>query len=162
MSTIRYTAPPAPPFVLGLDPGLETGLAGFVPEGAGRLAFVASAAPLDALRYLRRWARQGRLLTAYVEDARDLGLYARHRTAEREERDRIARGVGHVDCLTTLYLEALGRLGVPAVTVTPGRGPKWDAAELARLTGYEGPSNEHGRDAARLAYGKRALDRADS
>lgn len=146
-------------FLLGIDPGATTGLAGYVP-GRGRqrgaLAFVDSAGPLHVLRHLEAWAREGALLAAFVEDARGLPIYARNRRANRGERDRIARGVGHVDCLTGLYLDALAALGVPAVPVEPGRGKKWDADTLERLTGYAAPTNEHGRDAARLVFGRSA------
>ena len=147
--------PTLPPFVLGLDPGVSTGLAGYDPE-SDRLAFVASASPLAVLRQLARWARAGLLLGAYVEDSRSLPIYARNRHANRGERDRIARSVGRVDALTELYLDVLARYGVPASTVEPTRAAKWDRERLAEATGYDDPTNEHGRDAARIVYGRRA------
>ncbi len=151
---IRYrAAEPAAPFVLGIDPGQTTGLAGYDPARRA-LAFVTSAGPLATVRQLEAWHVAGLLLAVYVEDATGLPLYARHRQTARGERDRIARSVGRVDALTDLYLDACAALGVPAVPVEPVRSKKWDAEALRRVTGYAGRSNVHGRDAARICWGR--------
>ena len=151
------------PFVLGIDPGASTGLAGLVPPAAGghrrpagghraRLAFVVSAGPLPTCRLVVAWHRGGVLLSAVIEDTRSLPVYARHADKGRGERDRVARSVGRVDCLTDLYLDLLHSMAVPVQCVEPARAAKWDADELRRVTGFEGPTNEHGRDAARLVW----------
>jgi hypothetical protein len=142
------------PIVLGIDPGTTTGLAGYVPA-ENRLAFVGSASPLAVLKRIERWAVEGLLLGAYVEDARALPVYARHRSKGRGERDRVARSVGRVDLLTDLYLACLEAHGIPTQPVQPVRSKKWDAEALRRVTGYEGRTNEHGRDAARIVHGRR-------
>lgn len=147
-------------FVLGIDPGASTGLAGLVPpdgDAGGdrqrpRFAFVTSASPLPALRLLTAWHRAGLLLGAVVEDTRELPIYARHDDKNRGERDRVARSVGRVDCLTDLYVDLLRSMSVPVRLGQPRRSSKWDAAELRRRTGFDGPTNEHGRDAARLVW----------
>lgn len=151
---------PARPFVLGVDPGVETGLAA-VCAGSGAVLAVGSAGPLETVRQLEAWAssRAGagagvRLLGAYVEDARGLPIYARHGRANRGQRDRIARSVGRVDGLTDLYVGLLESLGVPVQTVEPSRRKKWTAEDAERVTGYAGRSNQHGRDALRLVYGR--------
>ena len=149
--------PPGARFLLGIDPGAETGLAGVCAETAAVL-FVRSAGPLATLRQLAAWASgrsvEGLLAEAYVEDARELPIYARHRSKGRGERDRVARSVGRVDSLTALYLDLLASYGVPARSVEPVRAAKWDAETCARLTGWHGRSNVHGRDALRLVYGR--------
>lgn len=142
------------PFLLGLDPGVTTGIAAVAADDPRRVLLVASAAPLDVLHRLTAWAADGRLVAATVEDATKLPLYARHGAANRGERDRIARSVGTVDCLTTLYVAALEGLGVPVVCAEPVRAAKWTADDCARLTGYTGRSNEHGRDALRHVWGR--------
>ena len=158
---------PRPPFILGIDPGRDTGIAAVAcpaeagqaerlgDTAAGAVLFVGSDGPLATVRKLEAWAASGRLVGAYVEDTRDLPVYARHRGAGRGERDRIARSVGAVDLLTTLYAELLESLGVPVVCVEPVRAAKWDAETCARVTGYTGRSNEHGRDALRHVWGRR-------
>lgn len=139
-------------FLLGLDPGTTTGHALVSPSGD--VEAVGSAGPLRTVRLVEGWAASGQLAGAYVEDARGLPIYARHRGANRGERDRIARGVGGVDLLTGLYLDLLGSLDVPVVAVEPSRQPKWDAETCARITGWTGRTNEHARDALRLVYGR--------
>lgn len=138
--------------LLGLDPGTTTGYALVTPSGD--VEAVGSAGPLEAVRLVSGWSASGALAGAYVEDARALPIYARHGRANRGERDRIARGVGAVDLLTGLYVELLESLGVPVATVEPSRQTKWDAETCGRITGYTGRTNEHGRDALRLVYGR--------
>lgn len=137
--------------LLGIDPGgatEHTGLA-FLQSGKGldlhRLDF------LDAVALITE--RAGEVAVAVIEDARALPLYARHRKAPREARDRIARSVGQVDGNTATFAALLDRLGIPHVLREPTRRPKWDAEEFARITGYDGPSSQHERDAARLVFG---------
>ena len=156
-----------PPFVLGVDPGAATGLAGYDPA-SDELVFVGSTDPLDALRYIGRWARartaggQPFLLGAYVEDARELPIFDRNRSADRGERDRIARSVGRIDLLTDLYLGLLRSLGVPTASVEPPRAKKWNAHRLRVETGYDRQTNEHGRDAARVVWQRGVPDLAPS
>jgi hypothetical protein len=148
-------APADARFVLGIDPGAETGLAGVrAAGGPAELVFVTSAGPLATIRQLDAWAAEGVLAGAYVEDSRALPIYARHGRAGRGERDRIARSVGRVDGLTDLYLDVLAALGVPTQTVEPVKAAKWSADDLARMTGWTARCNVHGRDAARLVIGR--------
>ena len=142
------------PFLLGLDPGVVTGLAAVAADDPTAVLLVASAAPLDVLHRLGVWAADARLVAAVLEDSRPLPLYHRNRGAGRGERDRIARSVGTVDCLTGLYADALAALGVPVVCVPPVRAAKWDAETCARLTGWTARTNEHGRDALRHVWGR--------
>ena len=141
------------PFVLGIDPGTTTGLAAIT---RSFVTFVDSASPLETVRRLSTWAETGELAGAYVEHSRDLPIYARHGAKNRRERDRVARSVGGVDTLTAIYVELLTSLGVPVATVEPVRSAKWDAETCARLTEYAGRSNQHGRDALRIVFGRGA------
>ena len=169
MPAVRNAAaPPADvtddaPFLLGIDPGADTGLAGYVPGDRGRtgvLAFVRSASPLGTVRLLETWAAEGRLLGAVLEDSRHAPLYHRHRSKGRGERDRIARSVGRVDQLIDLYLALLSALDVPVQTVEPVRAAKWSADDLRRITGFDGRSNQHGRDGARIVFSRRVARQA--
>ncbi|WP_420455751.1 hypothetical protein [Rubrivirga sp.] len=139
--------------LVGIDPGTTTGLAS-VDVDTGAVLGVSSAGPLETVRQLEALAAEGRLAGAYLEDARALPLYARHGRANRGQRDRIARGVGQVDGLTDLYVSLLTALSVPFQCVEPSRRKKWSAEVARRLTGYQGRTNEHGRDALRLVYGR--------
>lgn len=166
MSRITYSAPPAPSIVVGIDPGLSLGFALWDAE-AGRLREVTTTTFWDAARRLARAARLDPCPVDHVvvEDARALPVYHRNRHANRGQRDRIARSVGQIDAQVRLLVERCERLGLDVVLIEPSRAKKWDAEEFERLTGWTGPTNEHGRDAARLVFGrepKKALQAAES
>ena len=142
-----------PRVVVGIDPGAETGLA-TIGATTGAVLAVSSAGPLETIRQLEALAHEGVLAGAYLEDSRDLPIYARHGGKNRGQRDRVARSVGRVDGLTDLYVRLLASLGVPVQTVEPVRSAKWDAETCARITGWSARSNVHGRDALRIVYGR--------
>lgn len=142
-----------PCVIVGIDPGARSGVAA-IDARTGDVVGVGSAGPLEVVSRLKALAAEGRLAGAYIEDARGLPIYARHGGKNRGERDRVARSVGRVDGLTDLYLDLLESLGVPAQTVEPIRAAKWDREACERITGYAGRSNEHGRDALRICYGR--------
>ena len=139
--------------VVGIDPGTQTGLAQ-IDAQTGAVLAVSSAGPLETVRQLEALAHEGALAGAYVEDSRDLPIYARHGGKNRGQRDRVARSVGRVDGLTDLYVGLLTSLGVPVQTAEPVRSTKWDAETCERVTGYAGRSNQHGRDALRIVFGR--------
>ncbi|HEX9951246.1 MAG TPA: hypothetical protein VGB53_05720 [Rubricoccaceae bacterium] len=150
---------PARGLVVGLDPGERTGLAIFDPAAraeAGSLVAIETLRPMHVLRRIYSLAHAGHdgrpVALVCIEDARALPIYARHGAAGRGERDRIARSVGRVDGLTSLYAEHVADVGLAVRLVEPVRAPKWDADELARRTGYTARTSEHGRDAARLVW----------
>lgn len=149
---------------LGLDPGQTTGRA-LACASSGRLLSVESGGPLATVRALDALAMEldangRRIAGVWIEDARDLPLYARNRNANRGERDRIARSVGGVDALTALYAALCESHGWTVHLAAPQRRKKWDADEFKRLTGWAPRTNEHGRDAARLVFGRTIPDRA--
>ena len=151
--------------LIGLDPGQNTGLAVYDP-GAGRLLrcetlsfWEAQAAFVGALVPVGDGGDVGLVV---IEDARELPIYARHRKQEltREARDRLCRGVGHVDRDTELWSEWLRLAGYRVQLVPPprpsrfdpSRSRKWTAEDLERITGWTEPTSEHARDAARLVW----------
>lgn len=138
--------------LVGIDPGTHTGLA----------LYDAAEAKLEAVTALPFWEAAERLRTVaprvacvVVEDARRVGLYARHRKLSGARRDRAARSIGMIDRDVSLWLDLCERLALPVVTAEPTRS-KWDADTFRRITGYTERTNEHGRDAARLVYGMAA------
>lgn len=142
------TSPPLS-LVVGVDPGDVTGLAVY-DLGRGALVAVESLAFWTATA--RVHAEAAAVVAVVVEDPRALGLYSRHRTLGREQRDRAARSVGQIDRDVKLWAELCRRLGVRCVCVPPARRAKWTAEALASETGWTGRTSEHGRDAARMAW----------
>ncbi len=144
--------------VVGVDPGTSTGLAVYDPAAPG-VSALGPAGALVACGSLDFWKATaqlhrtaGTVRAVVVEDPRTLGLYARYRTLSQAQRDRAARSVGQIDRDVSLWVDLCRRLGVRCVCVPPARRAKWAAADLAAVTGWTSPTNEHARDAARLAW----------
>lgn len=149
--------------LIGIDPGKQTGVAIYDPE-AGALLFCRALSFWNAALGLLQGHTLRDVFTgdfdpdasavacAVIEDARRVGLYHRHRSLQGQRRDAAARSVGEIDAQTRLWTEFFALLGIPVVTVEPTR-KKWDAETFQQITGFEGPTNEHARDAARLVWG---------
>ena len=169
-SPLDTRTPTGGPVLVGLDPGAVTGVAVWSPA-LGQLLHVGSGT-FWAVRDLieqrtdpaRGTVRAGRWGVAgvVVEDPRALPIYARHRSRAgggpvgRGEADRIARSVGRIDRDVDLWETWLRDAGFGVHLSAPQRRRKWDAAALARMSGWTAPTNEHGRDAARLVVGRSA------
>lgn len=136
----------APPVVIGVDPGTTTGVA---VVRRGRLAELASLTPGEAASML---AGRNPCVVA-VEDSREIGMYARRRGGRSvPEAFAMGRSVGRVDQITDRIAKAASEAGHRVVLVRADRlGSKWDAATMERRARWDGPSNQHTRDAARVA-----------
>ena len=153
----------APALLVGLDPGEQTGVAAYDSK-AGRLKYCTS---LGFWAMVRRFESElgpidpvdglapGLVVLVVIEDARKLPVYGRHDDMRGRRRDKLARNVGRIDRDTQLWVEYLARRGYRVLLVEPSRGQeKWDAATFKKITRYQGRTNQHGRDAARLVWGR--------
>lgn len=137
--------------IVGIDPGTVTGFAAY--DVAERcLTAVTSASFFDVCAMLRALHEGEGVALCVVEDSRSLPIYARNRGARGQALAAIGRSVGVTDRDTGLWLDLCDRMGIPSRAATPGKRRKWKAADLEQITGYEGRTNEHARDAARLAW----------
>lgn len=152
------TPPTRRSLLAGIDPGTHTGFA-LYDTARGELEAVEALPFWEAAERLRTEAL--RVAVVVVEDARRVGLYARHDGLKGRRRDAAARSVGRIDRDVTLWLDLCQRLKgadggpLPVACVEPTRS-KWDAETFRRVTRWEGRTNEHGRDAARLVFGMSA------
>ncbi|MBI2750823.1 MAG: hypothetical protein HYX43_16265 [Burkholderiales bacterium] len=131
--------------ILGMDPGANTGVATFI---GGKLATLATIAPHEIERVLRD------VMPARVvfEDSR-LQSHTWTRGKSGAASAKMARNVGQVDAWCFLITAVCGELGIAAHGVSPaGKGAKVNAEAFAAITGWEGSSNEHTRDAAMVAW----------
>lgn len=138
--------------VVGIDPGAVTGVAVW-DAGAGRLEHVGSGRFFEVLDGVASMPSRPALVV--LEDARRLPVFARHDRVRGRRRDRLCRRVGYVDRDVELWEAWLRREGLRYRLAVPS-GRKWDAARLRALTGWAAPTNQHGRDAARLVVGATA------
>ena len=154
--------------VVGIDPGEVTGVAAwdvgtqsFTHVGSGSFFEVLDL--LDSLPHSSGECIGGAppaegwsVGLVVVEDARRLPIYASRDGVRGRRRDRLCRDVGRIDRDVQLWVDWLQARGLPVRLAEPLRGGKWDAATLARLSGWTEPTNQHARDAARHVFGTTA------
>ena len=136
---------------IGLDPGTHTGLA--VWDG-DRFTIIETlpihAALLRVKELFDRYSFNGNGVTVYFEDARQRTWFPKMTAAK--DRARL-QGAGSVKRDSTIWEDALKDWGIPFVAVAPKNNmTKMTAQYFARLTGWQGRTSEHGRDAAMLVF----------
>lgn len=133
--------------IVGLDPGVRTGFAVWS-RAERRLTTVETLGITQAMTLIRTMADAEALHSVRFEDARLRTWFgARGREA--------LQGAGSIKRDCSIWQEFLsGLVGVPFLPVSPqSKGAKLDAAAFKRLTGWQGRTSEHGRDAAMLVIG---------
>lgn len=132
-------------FVVGIDPGTNTGIAVF---RSGKLLSLQTIHPLDIATTLAQWSPD----RVIFEDSRLTShLFTTNRNAAVAKS--MARKVGQVDAYCGLIAAACERLDIPVHGISPAqKGKKVKAEQFAAITGWDKPSNEHSRDAAMVAW----------
>jgi hypothetical protein len=133
--------------VIGIDPGVTTGLAIWDGEGQ-KLIEVGSMGVVGAMMKVQLKQQSGRLHSVVFEDARLRTWFgAKGREA--------LQGAGSIKRDCQIWVEWLEYLGCAYRAVSPqGKGAKIDAEHFKRLTKWAGRTNEHARDAAMLVIGR--------
>ena len=128
--------------VVGIDPGVNTG---FAVLQNGALVKVSTMKIHEALRQMEVWFAGNNDFIAYVEDARQRG-----------GKQAAARLAGSIRRDCKIWEDFLVEHKIPHVFVkpTPHGMTKLDAKTFERLTGWRERTNEHGRDAAMLIWGR--------
>ena len=138
--------------MVGIDPGVSTGF-GVWDRKAKRLTLVASLKLHEAMEHVRIMHNAASLHSVTFEDARQRDWYGERGTPE-QERAKL-QGVGSVKRDCAIWEDYLTALQVPYRAQKPTAGmTKWDAATFERMTRWSGRTNEHGRDAALLVFGR--------
>ena len=132
--------------VVGIDPGQNTGVATFQ---NGTLQSLRTIAPHQIREVV---AGADRVI---FEDSR-LISFMFTTVKSRPAALKMARNVGQVDALCSLIVAICEELGIPAHGISPKqKGAKLNAKQFEKMTGWAGPSNEHTRDAAAVAWSYR-------
>lgn len=134
--------------LVGIDPGVTTGLAVWRLDTRA-LDLVTSMQITEAMDHLL--AMRADLAGVIYEDARlRKWLGSKGREA--------LQGAGSIKRDCSIWAEFLGRHGIPYRQVAPqAGGTKWTAAYFSKVTKWDGRTNEHGRDAALLVYGRSSV-----
>ena len=139
--------------LVGLDPGTHTGLAVWNGSAFTEVTSLPLHAALLRVKELNdRLGFKGNGLTVVFEDARLRKWYGT--ATARQDRARL-QGAGSVKRDCAIWEEALKDWGIPFAKVAPKNNyTKMTAEAFARLTGWTERTNEHGRDAAMLVWGR--------
>lgn len=134
---------------IGIDTGVHTGFAVW----NSRTKEFEEVTSLPIHEALRRVFEEFASLTevnVHFEDARQRRWYDTHTAAK--DRARL-QGAGSIKRDCTIWEDALTDWGVPFEAVPPRRNmTKLSAEQFRRITGWQGKTNEHSRDAAMLVF----------
>ena len=130
---------------IGIDPGQRTGVAIY---RDGKLCELRTVAPAEIEALIVEHAPA----LVVFEDSRMQSPVFSRGTSPRAML-KIARNVGEIDQLCRQIEDICKRLVVPRIGVSPLRkGSKLTAERFAKVTGWQGRSNQHERDAAMCAF----------
>ncbi|MEY4427213.1 MAG: hypothetical protein RL535_1511 [Pseudomonadota bacterium] len=129
--------------ILGVDPGVSTGIAIY---RGGELILLETIHPA----YIGGFINESSGVV--FEDSR-LQSRVWSAAASKAASCKIARNVGEIDAWCRLITELCERKGIPALGISPkAKGAKMDADAFAKLTGWDRRSNQHERDAAAVSW----------
>lgn len=131
--------------ILGIDPGVNTGVAVYVD---GVLKTLITIAPHQIERLILGHNPD----RVVFEDSR-LQSHTWSTAPSRAAAAKMARNVGQIDAWCRLITEICGELQIPAHGISPkGKGAKVGKEAFEKATGWAGSSNEHTRDAAMVCW----------
>ena len=138
--------------VVGIDPGVHTGVA--VWDTASRSFLeIRTVGIVDAMDYLRDFQKDRQIGLVVFEDARQRKWIPRERDLK-EFKGR-AMGAGSVKRDSSIWEEWCNYHRIEFVKVPPRPGmTKLTDRYFQGITGYDRRTNEHGRDAAMLVFGR--------
>lgn len=135
---------------IGIDTGTKTGFA--VWDGK-RFLEIETLKLWQALDRVRAMKEQGEDITVVFEDARQRKWIPREKNIS-QYRGKMM-GAGSVKRDAVIWEEFCIDNGIKFFSVPPGKGlTKWSAQTFAEVTGWQGRTSNHGRDAALLVYGR--------
>ena len=137
--------------ILGIDPGNTTGMAVF---NDGKLTGLWSCSSVECLQYLEAT----RVDHVVLEDSRLQQHIWNAGGKDRPQALRVARNVGSIDRICAQVEEICVSRDISLLMISPrAKGGKTPAEEFKAVTGWDGRTNEHQRDAAMLAWNYRNL-----
>jgi len=139
---------------IGIDPGVNTGYAEwsvkqqkFLAVDSGTLNKVL--VRLYRLEDYRKNVDQKAFIHVFMEDARQRKWYG---TTAQNDRARL-QGAGSIKRDCQIIEDACKDWGIPITLVAPKNNvTKLSAEQFKKLTGWQGRTNEHARDAAMLVF----------
>lgn len=141
--------------LLGIDPGKHTGIAVWDCKEQEFLD-ISEKDFWSTYEHGKKLKASGRKIVAYVEDPSGNSPVWHGNEKPQAVRAKIAQRVGRNKQEAELLMEGLRRAGIPVRPIVP-KQQKWDAKTFKNITGYEGQTNSHKRDAARMVFGRKQI-----
>lgn len=130
--------------IIGIDPGAYTGIAVYKD---GALSELKTIQPYDLQRML-----EGEKCDLVVFEDSRLQSHIWTRGLKGAAAMKVARNIGQIDAWCSLIETVCKMSGIETESLSPkAKGEKVDALAFYKLTGYDGRSNQHERDAAMVA-----------
>ena len=131
--------------IFGIDPGVKTGIATWIPA-ENRFLEIATMSIVQAMHGVLLAKQDGVQVSVVIEDAR---LRTWFGSAGREQ----LQGAGSIKRDCAVWQEFCEYHQIPFQAVKPAEGwTKWGADYFRRVTGWKGRTSEHARDAALLVF----------
>jgi hypothetical protein len=133
---------------VGIDCGEHTGLA-IYDSNKKKITEYKTTDFFGAIKHVRTFDNE--LVKVIVEVPSDF-VYARNEFQKGKVRDRMLINIGMNRREAQLMARALSICGYAVKEVLPVRAHKWTAEQLKRYLGIDARTNQHVRDACRLAF----------
>ena len=131
--------------LIGIDPGVNTGLAVYSHK---KLQLAESCTAVKAECFVLKTIKEGEDVKLYIEDARKRKWFG---SKGRE----VLQGVGSVKRDSQRWQEFAEHHKIEFELIAPkDNKTKLKSATFKKITGWDGRTNEHGRDAAMLIFGR--------
>ena len=142
-------------FIVGIDPGKHTGIA-IWERKAQRFIILDEVTFWEVIGIFKAWSNRGMLKALYVriEDPnlnKPIFWSGKGGLKGRATEDKVTQSVGMNKRDAQLLIEFMEREGIAFEAVQPTNTKK-SAEEFKMITGYEGITNEHKRDAGMLVF----------
>lgn len=137
-------------YLFGIDPGTKTGIS-LYDRSPNKIIICKTMMIHYAIEVITIWnqEKKGRIFVI-VEDPRK-AVFGRSTLADRAK----IQGAGSIKRDASIWEDFLTDKNIPFIMVRPSKQlTKWNADYFAKVTGYEGTTNSHSRDAAMLVFGR--------
>lgn len=138
--------------LIGIDPGIVSGFA--IYETNQKALTEVTSVKLFKLFELLKWQHYNEEVAVYIEDPHTWKPFGKmvHNAS-------VLQGAGAVKQTFNHIVELMDHLKIPYFkTKLQGSMKKTKADYFNKITGWEGKTNEHGRDAAMLVFGRKPID----
>ena len=131
---------------VGIDPGVSCGTAIYYGQ---KLYGLWTFSPYGLLRMMQN----ENFDLVVIEDSRLTSPIFTAKGQNQASALKIARNVGEVDCICKMVQDLCEANNFPIVQISPkDKGAKVNAEEFKAITGWQGKTNQHERDAAMVAW----------